>query len=426
MFKLFGNDEHSLANFHPVTSAFPPSEQFGPLEPKDTEWAQLGGFATETQIWYNVFDNGVFVFCQIIHSSVGLWSPTVQFTCKVYDPASGEQTWKSTNVSKFVTPPPASGSRTYDKRSCQSEKFRVVHTPATATHPEQYRVDATPDNGVQVSLTVERPNDIPGCKIGKGPRGGYSYFGPVDRPDGFVVHRFWPRTTCSGVVMVNGTAYDAKGQGMFVHAIQGMRPNLVAERWNFGHFLSRDGDALGGVSAIMMEFTTTEAYGRRKAEGDKIAGEVKVNVGCVVVGGKLVLCTGETQWADEKEGDKTGVVSRAEHTRTALDKDTGYKAPEAIEWTWKGPALGGEEGEVTARISSDFGNVAKPNGLLEKVDVLGEIPSMIKSVVKYAAGVAAFIYQYFNPATITITLPGKEPQTVQGTLFNEASYISNP
>ena len=58
-------------NFHPVSSAFQPSQLFGELEPKDTEWACPTGFAVETQIFYNLLDDGTSVMCQVIHSAVG-------------------------------------------------------------------------------------------------------------------------------------------------------------------------------------------------------------------------------------------------------------------------------------------------------------------------------------------------------------------
>ncbi|EJU04999.1 oxidative stress survival Svf1-like protein [Dacryopinax primogenitus] len=419
MFKNLFSSE-TTTNFHPVTSAYPPHSLFGPLEAKDTEWTAGGGFATETQIWYEVLENGVFMFCQIIHSSIGLWSPQVQFTCKFYDPQTNEQIWKSANVSHFLTPPPPSQGRTYDRRSSQADKFRVIHSPATATELESYKVDAQPDEGFHVSLLVERPREIEGFKFGAGARGGFSYFGEMDKPDGCVVHRFWPRTKTSGVVLVNGKAVSASGQGMFVHAIQGMRPNLVAERWNFAHFISGN-DVLGGVSAIQMEFRTLESYGRKVEGREGVQGQVKVNVGCVVAGGKLAAVTGETQWVDELEGEKTGVVSRAEHRDVMVDKETGYSVPSAIDWSWSAPSLGGE-GTVSAKVHSDLGGF---RGLLEKVDVLAEIPYMVRKVINYATGTKPYIYQYFNPAKMEVRMPGKEAVVVEGTLFNEASFISN-
>lgn len=56
--------------FHPISAN--PSELLGELEPKDTEWlATSSGFVTETQGFYNFLEDGSFVMCQVIHSSIG-------------------------------------------------------------------------------------------------------------------------------------------------------------------------------------------------------------------------------------------------------------------------------------------------------------------------------------------------------------------
>lgn len=57
-------------NFHSVTNLSEGS-LFGELEPKDTEWLCAGGFVTETQTFYTVTEDGQFLNCQVIHSSVG-------------------------------------------------------------------------------------------------------------------------------------------------------------------------------------------------------------------------------------------------------------------------------------------------------------------------------------------------------------------
>lgn len=58
-------------NFHSVTTNLSEGSLFGELEPKDTEWLCAGGFVTETQTFYTVTEDGQFLNCQIIHSSVG-------------------------------------------------------------------------------------------------------------------------------------------------------------------------------------------------------------------------------------------------------------------------------------------------------------------------------------------------------------------
>lgn len=282
-------------------------------------------------------------------------------------------------MTNFVTPPPGK-----DKRSSKADQFSVTHSPASGDSAEKYSINANLGDDLQIGLTVSRLASAEGFKLAQGE----SHFGTdPTKADGYVVHRFWPRTTCSGHVIRAGRAIEANGVGMFVHAIQGMRPNLVAARWNFADFQSKSED----VSAIQMEFTTTSAYGREGAG----SGGVTVNVGGVVVGGKLVCVTGETIWPGDSLVDAP-VQSRAIHLEPVLDPETGYKQPTRVRFTWKGPALG-EQGDVKAEIETDVGNPSAPKGLLEKVDVLAEIPQALKLVVNYVAGTKPYIYQVCFP-----------------------------
>jgi len=41
--------------------------------------------------------------------------------------------------------------------------------------------------------------------------------------------RFHPVSNTSGLVIIDGEVIDVKGNGMFVHAIQGMRPDSVSQ-----------------------------------------------------------------------------------------------------------------------------------------------------------------------------------------------------
>ena len=54
-----------------MTSRFTGTDIAGKLEDKDLEWTCAGGFATETQTYYHNLDNGKFLACQVVHSSVG-------------------------------------------------------------------------------------------------------------------------------------------------------------------------------------------------------------------------------------------------------------------------------------------------------------------------------------------------------------------
>jgi len=324
-------------------------------------------------------------------------------------------------VTNFILAPPG-----LDKRSCKGDQFSITHKSAPGTdHPESYTVRANLADDLQISLDVVRPAGVPGYKIGKGHRGGFSYFGPdLERPEGYAIHRFWPHDTATGHIISKGRALAAKGPGMMVHAIQGMRPNLVAARWNFANFQS---EAHGGVSAVQMEFTTIDAYGR-KGDG---SGGVKVNVGSLVLGGKLAAVTAETKWPDEDGSDEAPVISRATHLGLVADEETGYDAPSEIVFRWMGPSIVPDaQGTVDATLKVDLGSQNAPKGLIEKVDVLAEIPYVVKTVVNYVAGTKPYIYQWLNPAKLSVSgpdalVPGLSAGLeIEGTLYSEATFIS--
>ena len=238
-----------------------------------------------------------------------------------------------------------------------------------------------------MSLEIKRPASIPGYKVGKGPKGGYSYFGPhPEKAEGYVIHRFWPRFKATGLFMRSNEAIPIHGSGMFVHAIQGMRPNLVASTWNFGHFQS---DHLDGVSAIQMEFKTLDTYGKHGAG----SGGVVVNIGSLVVGDKLAAVTAETKWPGEK-ATTSSVVSQTTHLKPERDPDTSYQKPTCIAFDWKAPSMIADApGTIEAKLQVELGSVAEPLGLIEKVDVLAEIPYVLKVAVNYVAGTKPYIYQ---------------------------------
>ncbi|KAG6908686.1 hypothetical protein DXG01_003700 [Tephrocybe rancida] len=407
-------------NLHPVADAFKENELFGELEPKDTEWTCAGSFATETQIFYITADDGTFLILQVIHSAVGLWYPTIQFTFKYYNPKTKEIIWKSVNVNNFVTPPPG-----LDKRSSKADEFSITykHSPGS-DHPESYTIRANLAADLQLSFDIARPAAVPGWKVGKGPKGGFTYFGPdPEKAEGYAIHRFWPHARATGHVIHAGKAATYQGPSMMVQAIQGMRPNLLAASWNFGNFQSEEH---GGVSAIQMEFKTCASHGRKGAG----SGGVWVNIGSLVVGGKLVAVTAETKWPDVEPTNER-VVSRTTHLNAINDPETSYDKPQQILWEWRGPSiLADAPGSVKAKLQIELGDLDQPQGLVEKVDVLAEIPYVVKMAVNYVAGTKPYIYQWFNPATLSIS--GPEPAApglssgleVSGTLFNEASFIS--
>ncbi|GAA5998499.1 survival factor 1 family protein [Rhodotorula paludigena] len=421
----FGSSAPTGPNIHPVQTTFSdPNNLYGPLTKEDLSWNCGGGINTETQVWYATMPDGALVMAQIIHSSIGLLWPNIQVTFRYCNPKTQKNVWKSVTVTNFKVAP----SDKLDKRSCKSDQITVTVDPSA---PNKYTIEAKYDDDVQISLVYEQL--CQGFKLGPGPRGGLTYFGQLsqkptpagDAPayaaggDGYCVHRFWPRCAVSGIMRVGGDVVDLAGsRGVFIHAIQGLRPNLLAAKWNFANFQTVGKEGQDAVSLIMMEFTTTPQYGSKV-----------VNVGCVVVGDELVAVT----------AGGSGVVggSTATHLDPVKDAETGYLAPSAIKYNWEGTRLGPDgkpadekNAKVQAVLVEDLVTdkaTYQTKGLVEKVDVLGQIPYLIRKVVNYAAGTKPYIYTWLNPVTASITL-GSEGETktidVDGYIFNEASFIS--
>jgi hypothetical protein len=143
------------------------------------------------------------------------------------------------------------------------------------------------------------------------------------------------------------------------------------------------------------------------------------------------------------------VLSRTTHHDKSLDDFTGYNVPSTISYHWAGPSvIPGVEGGLSADLSVQVGKPGEEIGLIEKVDVMAEIPGFVKAVVSYMAGTKPYIYQasflslflfntpthgcfqWLNPATLKITgpdalVPGLSGGLeVKGHLYNEATFIS--
>jgi len=198
--------------------------------------------------------------------------------------------------------------------------------------------------------------------------------------EGYVVHRFWPRCDMKGVVRYGQEVLDLSGsKGVFIHAIQGMRANLVASRWNFADFQSHPSEK-EGTSLIMMEFTTTASHGHSK-----------VNVGSIVVDDKLVAVT--------LGGSELPSGSKAEHQDMVFDKFTTYNSPGKILFSWTGPAINSASTNVSASLDLQLAKSGtakedyETNGLIEKVDFLAQLPTIVKKVVNVATGAKPYICQ---------------------------------
>ncbi|CAH1757414.1 15221_t:CDS:2 [Entrophospora sp. SA101] len=298
-------------NIH-VASDLAKNQLYSDVAPEDLKWTLASGSSTETQTFYLSTKEGHFAFVQMIHSNIGLWYPTIQFTARFF--GEGINTFKSVNMSNFKL--------SEDRCSASADNMSIELNP----EHNKYKVSLQHEQELIVSFEFERVDR--GYKIGEGK----TYFG-VDRSSGFVEHKFWPKGIVNGTFVVDGRKFDVSGTGLFVHAIQGMRPHLIASKWNFINFQS-------DISSLSMcEFEATPYYGG-----------VKVNQGSLMLNDKLI---------------GVSIDNKAEFVETELDLDTGYNIPKKINYVWEGRTLeGGEDYTVTIEIM--------PTILMDKIDVLNE------------------------------------------------------
>lgn len=88
-----------------------------------------------------------------------------------------------------------------------------------------YTIKSAVNEDSLVNLTFTRA--APGFVVGKD---GTSYFGTdPTNPWGSMMHAFWPRCRVEGTITTKEKTYDLTGRGMFIHAIQGMKPHHAGE-----------------------------------------------------------------------------------------------------------------------------------------------------------------------------------------------------
>ena len=86
---------------------------------------------------------------------------------------------------------------------------------------DSYTIKSVVNEESIVNLTVSRIT--PGFHVG---RDGKSYFGTdPTKPWGSMRHAFWPRCQVQGSIITKSEEIDFRGRGLFIHALQGMKPH---------------------------------------------------------------------------------------------------------------------------------------------------------------------------------------------------------
>lgn len=359
--------EYGREAIHPITDFIKKGDPVSrETTPEDFAWRKPGYTNVETQTFYfSDLKTGYTGFAQIIHSNLMGVKTTAQFTFRLYNNEKGANDpnaiWTSTALEEFR----AEGSNFYAKNL----SFELADDGVT------YHLKSLVNEDSLVDLTVKRLT--PGVVFGKD--GTTLYGDDLENPWGSMRHAFWPRCSVTGKLSLkNNVQLDIDGFTMFVMALQGMKPHHAAKSWNFLNFQSPH------FSAVQMEFTTPRSYAT-----------TKVNIAILAKDDKVVL---------------TSIDNEVTHEDAETD-EVGWSVPKGITFNF---SKDGPDSETVAVVSG------KLNQLVERVDVMAEIPQFVKNIVSGVSGAKPYIYQFCNPLSIKY---GSE--TEEGIGFNEATFISD-
>lgn len=365
--------EYGAEAFMSVDKTVDGRNPYGELLRSDLEWKQPPQSHVETQTFY--FNNTAtkhFGFVQLIHSNPVNINFTSQFTClicKEDDP--NYKVWSSVNLGNFVI----------NGADCSADGGFSIKLNKEGTEYTFASGTVAPDAIINLTFkVVDR-----GFKIGAD--GASRYGTDLAKPWGTMQHFFWPRAEVSGVIKAKDEAIELKDtSAMYVMALQGMKPHHAAARWNFCNFQGPT------VSVVVMEFETPQSYGKSRS-----------SIGAVVKDGKLL---------------STAVNVDTNHLDSAPD-DVGWPAPKGIEFGLHGPEITAKDGTPTVKAVIR----GKLDTLVDRMDVMAELPAFVKRVASGISGTNPYIYVYNNPLSVTVTIDGKD-YTEQGVAYNEATFIS--
>lgn len=333
---------------------------------KDFAWQLPECTNVETQSFYfTCLKTGLVGFIQIIHSNIV--GETSQFTFRLYNYENGkpekENLWTSTKLENF---------------KFEGENFYADGVSFELIDDEKFHLKSDVNPSSVVDVVVEKL--IPGVIFGKD---GVTNFGEdPNEPWGSVRHLFLPRCAVSGTIKLDQfeEVITLEGYGMLVMAIQGMKPHHVAKAWNFLTFQNEN------YSAIQMEWTTPLAYAT-----------TKVNVGILATNDKILNCSLDNE-----------II----HLDPKNDDEVDWPVPQSIEFKFNGSKASNSEYN-TVEVKGDL------KTLIERVDVMAEIPQFIKNIATGVSGAKPYIYQFCN--NLQINIDGK---TEEGLGFNEVTFIS--
>ena len=249
-------------------------------------------------------------------------------------------------------------------------KINYSITPATASQSSPFTLDWTFD-----------PKCLP-FQV----NGGEIHFGAT-KTDGFIEMKFIPSGKCEGKISIDGETFDFRGFGMCLRQFQGVKPYITTKRWNCAYFRETKSDASDLVKSLFMIQTQCSSV---------YNGET-INYGFYFDGEKLQAVTSQE--------------NELIFAKTSVDPENGYFVPEHFDYRWKG--IGMDGAAFNAVVSGT------ERSLMARIDLLENVPIVLRKVVENLCPARPYIYQNFNQ-DVEATINGEK---VIGTLFQEFSFL---
>jgi hypothetical protein len=179
------------------------------LSKESHKWLTPETSCVETQTFYIHTDAGPFAFVQLIYSNLAI-SPTVQFNTQVYH-LNG-------------TTPPLWHSDTLENWGFGEDNYNFFADGVAVDLAEDgnaYTIKSTRNPECSANLTFSR--SAPALVVGE--NGTTLYGTDTAHPWGTMHHSFWPRCKVKGSLVTPTGEISLAGKGMFIHALQGMKPH---------------------------------------------------------------------------------------------------------------------------------------------------------------------------------------------------------
>lgn len=211
----------------------------------------------------------------------------------------------------------------------------------------------------------------------------------LDASDGDIDMRFLPCGQVSGTVMIDNVPRPFSGLGMGVHQFQGIRPNLVASRWNFAFFVSDPDDRGERLTFFIIQISTSPSYGSETVNYAALFGDGRL----------LAMC-------------RDGKITTFE---PVLDHASGYYIPQEFLFEWGGTTIDGDRFSAHCRI--------KPKILCERMNLLEQLPFVMRKVVETFV-TRPYVYQWVDRATLHMSMNHQE-ESISGWLYNELAILGD-